>query len=592
MKKFFTLTLCLLLLACLFSGCGDEKKTTDSSTADTASDIFSTADVKFLSESNESVYIIIRPESSKENTAVANYLYKKMKDALGVNIKNLDDSTDGNDQYEILLGETNRQETALVKDYFINEIGGRVSDYIIATVGKKIVIYALSTESLQAASEYFIKSILTKDGVKGGIKHTQVTAGSFVNSAINGQRLSRFQIVKQRFNESYMVQNSIEEAIVTLTETTGYKLDIVEDHNAASEYEIIVGNANRDGVTKVTNADEYSVKISGKKVYLNGGCPQAIAMAVSEFAKLAANGTVTDADSKTGSYSQTFSTYDASKTYTRTWGDDFNYVSAGKNGVDSSAWNILEPGDKDAEGQNGRTSVRTSDILKVDENGIFNAYAGYDDNYYYGFMLHTKGKMHYLYGILEMSAKLPHGESFWISLWANSYHIGHQAAYLTEVNVVEMFGNSKTEASNMHGWLKSSAYAKQYYEDVWKPKGYADHWSLDAGYSNEKKYTCPEGNLGDAFHTYSYIWTPNGAKFACDGNVYFELDFNKEEIYKETFTQRLYVTLSEAVCFASNGNMPDDSPAWEQSNNFQVDYVHIYQKADGLHELEINPAMG
>lgn len=590
MKKAVSMVLALLMCLGLLVGCKDSQ--TDSSdtnsTGSAAGVDFSTADVKYFDENGESVYRITRAEN--DDVTISTYVFKQYKELTGLKVKNMSDTEDGTDVYEILVGQTNRPETALAKQYLIQNVGGRFQDYIICTIGKKIVIYGMTEEALMSAAEYYAANFIKTEGVKGGIKYTHATEGDFTDTKINNVNLGRFVFVKQRFNESYVVQKQLEDVNEVLANKTGYKMRIVEDNTDSAEYEIIVGDAKREGVQTTEDRDKYSIKVSGKKVYLNGGSPAARAMAVSEFSKMLSAGAITDENSITGSYSETVAKYDTSKYYIPTWVDDFDYVEGGINGIDTSKWHVMKEGENDAEGYNGRTSVRTqrSDVLFVDK-GMLNCFAKYDDQYYYGFKMTTKKNMLYRYGVLEMSAILPDSGSncgFWVSLWANSLSKDpeSQAAYFTEINVVEMFGLSTVEASNCHGWLRNTR--KDYYNSYWAPKGYDTHWSLDGKYTSQKKYYCPEGKFNDGLHTFSYIWDENTCAFACDGNVYFSVDLNEQEIYKETLTQPLCLILSQATGFAKQSScLADDDPAWNTTNNFQIDYVHIYQMNDGVSEL-------
>lgn len=588
MKRTLSLIFVLAMCLTLFVGCGGEDKKNDGGTANNSTNdgIFSTADVTYLDANGEAVYSIIRPEGDETANGYAVSLFKKFKQ-IGVNAKNISDTnSDGTDAYEILVGKTNRPETKQAREYLIATSGGRVNDYIVCTIGKKIVVYGMNDDSLSEAVNYFSDNCMKAEGVKGGIKQIVATQGNFTDITINGTKLGNFVFVRQRYNESYLTQQQIESTNNVLTAKAGYCLEIVEDHKEANDCEIIIGNAARDGVTAVSNKDEYSIKIAGKKVYLNGGSPAARAMAVSEFEKMLLAGAVTDANGVTGSYNATITSYDKANYYTTAWSDDFEEaVGDHETGIDLTKWRFATDS---SEGHNGRRSVRSqsAEHLLVG-NGMLNFHAAYDDQNYYGFKLNTAGKMTFKYGILEMSAILPDSgtkSGFWISLWANSSDPESPSAFFTEVNVVEMFGNSASEASNLHGWLRSNM--GEYYRDYWEPQGVATHWSLDGSFSGDKRYECQGSKFNNELHTFTYIWEDDLCAFACDGNLYFSLNPNDKELWAETFNQPIYLILSMATGFAQQASCPaDDDPVWQNSNNFQIDYVHIYQKDNGKHQI-------
>ncbi len=578
MKKIFSVMIVLCFVIGAFVGCsgdGDDSKVSGGDVV-ISDGIFSTADVKYLDENNESVYSIVRPEDDDMGaTQNATLVFKQMKEVLGITVKNSSDSSDGADKYEILIGHTNRAESKQALEYLKASVGGRYRDYIICTIGKKIVINALFSEALTEATDVFIKNYIKADGVEGGIKQTFATEGEFSAVTVNGSPVEKFYIVRPHFNSSYLTQLQMESLISDLTDKTGYRLVIEEDaYVSEADYEIVVGNSNRSGVKKINNYDSYSINISGNKVYLNGGSPYATAMAVSEFSKMLMTGAVTDANSVEGSYAAAAANYDSATTYKPMWMDDFDYSDVGVNGVSSEKWWIISE-DKDkfhSEGYFGKTSVRSSapDVLRV-ENGCLKVSAKYDNNYYYGAMLRSPYSLVYRYGYLEESAILPNGGGLWTALWVTSAGGDYCGQ---EIDVNECFGNAKVIAANGHTWPSDAAINEKGWE----------HTSLDGGFSNDKKYDCPDGKtFNDGFHTFGYLWTENEMTFTCDGNVYFtyELKAENEQDYA-AFTTESQLILSLANGFASNGSAPEEGAAyWNESNTLTVDYVHLYQIKDG-----------
>lgn len=580
MKRLLSLIIVLILSVSLFAACSgsdtDGVTNTPSDEGIITDGAFSTADVKYLDGNGESVYRIVRPENDDMGaTPNASLIFKQMKETLGVAVKNVQDSENGTDAFEILVGHTNRLESQQALDYLKANVGGRYRDYIICTIGKKIVINAFFDEALTEACDYFIKNYLNKDGIKGGIKYTVATKGEFSTVTVNGTSVEKFSVIRPHFNSSYITQLQMEKLVAELTDKTGYRLVIKEDEYVTEgDFEIIVGNTNRSGIEKIDNRDTYSVKISGNKVYLNGGSPYATALAVSEFAKMLRTGAVTDADSATGSYATVSAGYDSATYYKPMWTDDFDYAEIGINGVDHSKWWIISE-DKDkfySEGHNGKTCIRSSaaDVLRV-EKGCLKMSAKYDESYYYGAMLRSPYSLVFRYGYVEESAILPNGGGLWTALWATSAGGDYCGQ---EIDINECFGNSKTVAANAHTWPSDEAVASMGWQ----------HTSLDGDFSNEKKYDCPDGkSFSDGFHTFGYLWIKNEMSFTCDGKIYFTYELKEENAQDITaFTTECQLILSFANGFASNGSAPEEGAAyWNETNTLTVDYVHLYQIKDG-----------
>ena len=577
MKRIIAVLLCLLFAVTLFAGCGG-KKDNGGSTGDTPT--LSKADVNYIAD-GASVYTIIRPVTDViEENATASYLFKQLKGALGVSAKKLSDAVDGSDKYEILIGNTNRPESKQALDYIKSKYGGRYNDWIICTIGKKIVINAYNGESLQTAAEYFVKNFVKVEGVKGGIEYVSITKGDFVDIKINGADIKDFKVVKPYFNTSYLTQQEIEGLLDMVLQKTGYRCEVVNDTKAdAAEYEIIVGNAKRDGVEAISDHDAYKITVKGKKIYINGGSAHATAIAVAEFGKTLEKGTVTDADSVSGTYTQAVASY-GNDTFKYAWGDDFD-----GNALDTTKWRQMNENQHKSEGQHGKTSVRNTDPNYVFvRDGKFHMCATYDENYWYGGMIRTQDIMMYKYGYAEISAIVPHGPSFWVGFWAskatNDPAMSNTDSSIPmwmrpEIDIMEMFGNSTTYAANGHRWPTQKG----------KDMGY-DHTSLDGKqYGQSKKFTHPEpgGRLTDDYHTYGFLWDNTQIAFTCDGKQFFKYDTTTKEEDKECFNHEIYLILSMALGYASHSTdiATATEDEWTKTNKFIIDYCNIYQQNDG-----------
>ncbi len=579
MKRISALILVLVIAFGLMAGCGDDSSSSGSTGSDGVG-IVSTDDVRFVTGDNESVYTIIRPESDESVVPVSQYLFQQMKSKLGVTAPTMFDDEDGADKYEILLGDVNRTEVALARDYMISKTGGRYDDFVICTIGKKIVIYAFTTENLDRAAKYFVENFVKLDGVKGGIAYTYAAEGNFENITVNGANIGKFVFIKPHYNSSYLVELEMQEIIDTVYKKTGFMMEIKHDTNTeAAEYEIIVGNTSRDGVETVTDYDEYKIAVKGTKVYINGGSAHATAMGVSEFAKLL-TGDIKDS-ATTGSYNTALATYDKKTNLYKTWGEDFDGDS-----LNTERWILGHPGSPNWKGGGigGKPWIRSHDPNDVYvKDGVFTMTARFDDQYFYGGMIQTYGT--FKYGLIEMSAKIPQGVGFWSALYC-------QADYKTEPSVLnpsqlcmgdpefdimECFGDSSNFAANLHSWPRNGA------EDIY---GW-HHTSLDGNtYGNDKKYRIPdEGKvLGNDFHTYGMLWNDKTVTFACDGEAYFTYDITTKEQDVESFNHNVWIRIALSVGNADNplGAILTENPdEWQFTNKFMVDWINIYQYDDG-----------
>ncbi len=588
MKRFISLFLILVLFGCLFGGCGKDNGSStdvsDNQSNGSSFEKFSLDDVKYIGENNESVYDIVRPAKAEFNEdLLATDIFKVMRSGLGVKPKNTDDSTDGSDTYEILIGATNRPESRQALDYMVLEGKGRYTDFIICTIGKKIVINANTAEALKSACEYFIQNYLNADGVKGGIKYIYAPEGDYTDITVNGENIGRFNIIRPHLNSSYLAHIETEKVIDSVKEATGYILKLLDDeYTEADEYEIIIGDTNRADVEKIDDLNEYRITVKGKKVFLNGGSPHATAMAVSEFRKLLEKGSVTDSDSVVGSYSTAIASYDKKTTYTPTWYDNFD-----GDALDTAKWRLMGGTEFGRKGQNGKMSYMSDDPKYVyQKGGVFYINAQEKEDAYYGGCILNDNIMVFRYGYVEMSALCPDGPGFWSLIYfyqpdssnAGPFVGANQGYYLPEIDLNECFGNGRMTYFNCHAHTT----------DKGKFAG-KEHISFDnSPFKNDRIYHCPDGKtFSDNFHTYGLVWDETKMVMVCDGKPYFTYEFSTDydiDAFAET-----YLCMKIAFSVARENNNLDINQVteeqWQNSSTMMIDYVYLYQLQDGVQDI-------
>lgn len=553
MKKILAILFVVALSLTAFAGCGGDGKKPSGDGSGTSStvvtdEIFSKEDVKLVDESGDAVYRVVRSDGDTEVTALASKVFSEYKKALNTKPKNVLDSEDGTDAYEILVGSTNRPESQQALDYLFGTGAGRYDDYIICTIGKKIVINAVTNIGLASAVDYFNANYLKADGVAGGILYVGVTAGDFKDIPINGVNIGRFKMIIDATSRSYLIQVEAEKISALIKSTTGFLVDLENDIDTAeSEYEIVIGNSNRPGTPAQSNygADDYEIKISGKKVYLVGGSTYAVQVAVTEFAKLLEKGSLSDANSKAGTYTATVAGYDSSSYYKYVWGDEFNQGQ-----LDTTKW--MMPEGQGYWDNSGRTFVVDETTVSF-SNDTMTMRIFYDDNgnLYQPFGIKSDDRLRFNKGYLELRARIPTAVGVYSSFWGNGRD-KNNAGDLLEIDIFENLGVANMLQANVH-W--------------WRSEANGGHTSCD-GVVGERRIRADE-NFDLRFHTIGLFWNDTEISFYSDGTLYYTQAATEFEFDK-------FINIQVCVNAGWEGRTaPGDDVKWPIE--YEVDYVRLFQ---------------
>ena len=445
----------------------------------------------------------------------------------------------------------------------------------------------------------------TKSYSRKSVKIGGWTLGYYKFSIFNPIRQS---IVVPSANFSYLARMQCDEmlnVVKNIGENKNCSTSIVKDSSWSQsnyKFSIFVGKVNvnpSDSQYKIDTTnftdDDYAFCVGVNSIYVDGGSTYALAMGVSEVTKylesLPNGSSVETGTYVSGKYSEKINSYSTKNYYRPTFLEDFDQED-----VDTSIWNEIDGSDINARDFIDANGNRVSASTTVDDQGntikghgwksvrsdahtyledgkliIDGAYSE-EDKTFYGGMLRSHGKMEYRYGYLEVSCITPNGEGLWTAMWATQGS-GSTGLLGSEIDINESFGNARYSAFNMHSWPTASG----------KNAGIT-HYSLDGRYSTAKKADAGEGKtFNDGFHTFGYLWTPEGAKFIVDGQVYFEYNYDKNstKYYKndvDAFNEKLSLIISMTVANPSSGADPIlGAEYWQKSNKYIVDYIHIYQ---------------
>ena len=209
---------------------------------------------------------IVYPKDDMAMYDIANKLRVSFMQNTTVQFSVSNDETEKYDEntVEIIVGDTNRPETAALKKYL------GYNDYGVAVIGKKLVIAAHHAgnvdEARGVAENIMFKNLAEKNYLSVSSNSNYVTSKYYQyakNRKILGNSYGVYKIVLPencKYYE-YLFAIKIQHFVGN---KTGRILDIVYDSAPATDYEILIGKTNRTKGNVGTN--KYLVNVAGKKV--------------------------------------------------------------------------------------------------------------------------------------------------------------------------------------------------------------------------------------------------------------------------------------------------------------------------------------
>ena len=451
-------------------------------------------------------------------------------------------------QPELLIGNTNRAESKAAYNMLVSNRSNNAADYIIMVKNGSIVINALSNYALEKATVFFFKELCKGEfaDIKENYALFHKASLKAGNGNIAGTDIANYKIVMPR-NKSFIYSKEADRLAENICEAIGIEIPITDDRSAEQKYEILIGNTSRAASNIRPGSDKYTVREAGGKVIVLGDSDIATAAAVKELSaqligksqvKLAAGINIIKSYSKSGS------------DYNLVWSDEFNGSS-----LDTGKWQRQS---EVADAYDGGKLYRdNTDSNSYIENGKLVIKGTKEGINYRSAKLITMDSMNFQYGYFEIKAKLPKGKGMWPGFWTNT-KFGDKA--FSEIDVMEMFGQSDTIHSTVHRW--------------WMVDSGNGHEQLNCYVPSQRFYTLKNNELfNDDFHTIGCEWTDEYIAFYLDGIKYTEVDITAENM--DVFHQPLYLIISMAVGLTGI-EKPDENTPWP--GLYEIDYCRVYQK--------------
>lgn len=240
--------------------------------------------------------------------------------------------------------------------------------------------------------------------------------------------------------------------------------------------------------------------------------------------------------------------------YELVWADEFDYVGL----PDSLKWSYDTEGNDWGWGNQEEQFYTKRRLANVEvKNGRLYITAikeNYKDRKFTSARLVTKGKGDWLYGKVEVSAKLPQGRGLWPAIWMlpTDWKYGGWPAS-GEIDIMENVGF-------MPDTILASVHTKSYHHSI--------------GTQRSDTLTIP--SCYDEFHTYQLEWEPAELRAYIDGQHFFTFQNEGTGTDAWPFDQRFHLLLNVAVGGTWGGAKGIDSTIFPRS--MEVDYVRVYQK--------------
>ena len=157
--------------------------------------------------------------------------------------------------------------------------------------------------------------------------------------------------------------------------------------------------------------------------------------------------------------------------------------------------------------------------------------------------VHTRNKMQFLYGKVEMRAKLPAGQGLFPAFWAMTVA---ENTWLPEIDIMEMLGHEPHK--------------------IWM----VYHRLNDEGLLVSESETFYGEDFSKDFHTFGMEWTSESITWFIDQEPRFQLTTNIPN-------EPMFLYVNTAIGGVWPGS-PDETTSFPV--DFVIDYIRIYKKAE------------
>mgnify|MGYP002534686076 FL=1 len=407
--------------------------------------------------------------------------------------------------------------------------------------------------------------------------------GTHNKLSVNGISIENY-IINCDDSPQGMVYRGCEELQAAIKNACDKELPVINGFDNDYKYRIIVRESGDDlSAYSVTSTNTDNLVIEGGHGYSVNAALHTVSEKISSLKTDESLDFKTETDFS-GTYSSATENTDG---YRLVFSDEFNRESLGSVWTQNSYEKIenkLSVRNDAAYTKDGYLRVESKKIILSDGS----------DGYSGGEMY--RNDMTFAFGYFEIRAKLPRGAGSQTAFWMKqTLDRSNEKSAAAEIDVFETFGSDKQIISCFHSWwnkgklIEGLKATKSQIAD-----GHIQHLTynspdLNGGMHYSIPFKAGQSSAADDWHTYGCEWTPEYIKYYCDGYNYATVDIRKSEFDSngnKISEYLLFQSGSEVRFYFSNMITAHKlvTPADENTeipSVFYVDYIHLYQKANG-----------
>jgi len=187
--------------------------------------------------------------------------------------------------------------------------------------------------------------------------------------------------------------------------------------------------------------------------------------------------------------------------------------------------------------------------------------------------IRTHGKREFLYGKIEIRAKLPKGQGVFPAFWT----LGADFVLDGKINGLQGRGWPRTGEIDITELVGSATDGSWYNRTVWQTIHYGAGTENNGKYAgNGTGYTIPSGNFNDDFHVFGIDWSEGLIKWYVDDTIVRVVDYSDDPLAMSVFNKPHYIQLNLAMGGAWPGPVGTDLAG----TKFEIDYVKYMKSAE------------